>query len=283
MSRGGQITVLGSKGMLGTDLMACCRDQNMNVQGYDLPDFNITDAQSLTKIVAVSSRIINCAAYTNVDRAEQEESLATRVNGSAVGDLARLAAAAGIPVIHISTDFVFDGMLDRPYLETDKPNPINAYGRSKLDGEKQLAAGGCRYCMLRVEWTYGRAGVNFVKKILEAAQTRPVLRVVDDQVGSPTATKEVAAVICTILKKKEFPEGIYHLAADGYTSRYEMARFLCRIKKIQTPIEPCKTADFPSPARRPLNSRFGCQKLQSLIGKKMKSWQDSLTDFLEQI
>lgn len=283
MTDGRQISILGFKGMLGTDLMACCHDQDMNVRGYDLPEFNITDAQSLKKIIGVSSCVVNCAAYTNVDKAEQEEDLAMQVNGSAVGRLARLAAAAGIPVIHISTDFVFDGMLNRPYLETDQPNPINAYGRSKLEGEKQLAAGGCRYCMLRVEWTYGRAGVNFVKKILEAAQTRPVLKVVDDQVGSPTATREVAAVIGRILKKEEFPEGIYHLAADGYTSRYEMTRFLCRLKNIQTPIEPCKTADFPSPAKRPLNSRFCCQKLESLMGKKMKPWQESLTDFLEQI
>jgi dTDP-4-dehydrorhamnose reductase len=280
---GRQISVLGAKGMLGTDLMASCRDQKLNAQGYDLPEFNITDAQSLKKIIDASSCIVNCAAYTNVDRAEQEEPLAMQVNGSAVGVLSRLAAAADVPVIHISTDFVFDGMSDRPYRETDKPNPINAYGRSKLEGEKQLAAGKCRYCLLRVEWTYGRAGVNFAKKILEAAQTHPVLKVVDDQVGSPTATKEVAAVICQILKRKEFPEGIYHLAADGYTSRYEMARFLCRIKGIQTPIEPCKTADFPSPAKRPLNSRFDCHKLQSLLGKKMKPWQESLTEFLEQI
>jgi dTDP-4-dehydrorhamnose reductase len=283
LKAGRQISVLGCKGMLGTDLMACCRGQNLNVQGYDLPEFNITDAQSLKKIIAVSSCIVNCAAYTNVDRAEQEEPLAAQVNGDAVGVLARLAADVDIPVIHISTDFVFDGMLDRPYLETDKPNPINAYGRSKLEGEKQLAAGGCRYCMLRVEWTYGRAGVNFVKKILEAAQTRPLLRVVDDQVGSPTATKEVAVVICRILQQNKFPEGIFHLAADGYTSRYEMARFLCRIKEIQTPIEPCKTADFPSPAKRPLNSRFACRKLESMMGQKMKPWQESLTEFLEQI
>ncbi len=283
MKAGGQISVLGAKGMLGTDLMACGRDQKINVQGYDLPEFNITDAQSLEKIVGASSCIVNCAAYTNVDRAEQEEPLAAQINGDAVGVLAHLAAGAGVPVIHISTDFVFDGLLDRPYVETDKPNPINAYGRSKLEGEKHLAEVGCRYCLLRVEWTYGRAGVNFVKKILEAAQTRPVLKVVDDQVGSPTATKEVAAVIGRILKKKEFPEGIYHLAADGYASRYEMAQFLCRIKGIQTPIEPCKTADFPSPAKRPLNSRFNCRKLESLLGKKMKPWQESLTEFLEQI
>lgn len=278
-----QISILGSKGMLGTDLMACCREKNLNVQGYDLPEFDITDAPSLKKIVSASSCIVNCAAYTNVDRAEQEEPLAAQINGHSVGVLARLAGGADIPVVHISTDFVFDGMQDRPYLETDLPNPINAYGRSKLDGEKQLAAAGCRYCILRVEWTYGRAGVNFVKKILEAAQTRPVLKVVDDQIGSPTAVKEIAAVIGQILERKEFPEGIFHLAAAGYTSRYEMARFIGRIKGIHTPIEPCKTADFPSPAKRPLNSRFNCSKIETLLGKKMKSWQESLTEFLEQL
>jgi len=269
--------------MLGTDLMAYCRTHQLDMKGYDLPELDIANRQQLQDIVAGSSLVINCAAYTNVDRAEAEEPLAMQVNGHAVGNLGRLAADANIPVIHISTDFVFDGMLDRPYVETDMPNPISAYGRSKLEGEKQLANSGCQYCLLRVEWTYGMAGTNFVKTIFDAAKTRPVLKVVDDQVGSPTATKEVAGVICRILQQEAFPEGLFHLAAGGYTSRYEMARFLCQAKGIGVKIEPCKTADFPSPARRPLNSRFSCEKLESLLGQTMRPWQDPLREFLEQI
>lgn len=283
MKQSAPIGIIGARGMLGTDLMACCRSNKLNAKGYDLPELDITNHQQMKEIVSGSSLIVNCAAYTNVDRAEKEEDLATQVNGIAVGELGRLAAEADIPVLHISTDFVFDGKLDRPYAETDPPNPVNAYGRSKLVGEKQLALSGCRYCLIRVEWTYGRGGVNFIKKIFEASQTRPVLRVVDDQIGSPTSTREAAEAICGILQRDIFPEGIYHLAAGGYTSRYETARFLCQSKSIAVKIEPCKTADFPSPARRPLNSRFNCQKLESLLGRKMRPWQEPLQEFLEQL
>lgn len=269
--------------MLGSDVMACLHANQINAAGYDLPETDITNQRHLEDIVSSSSLVINCAAYTNVDRAESEEALAIRINGDSVGSLGRLAANMDIPVIHISTDFVFDGMLDRPYLETDPPNPINAYGRSKLEGEKQLAGSGCRFCLIRVEWTYGAAGINFVKKIVEAARVRPVLRVVDDQVGSPTSTREAAEVICQIVRKDVFPEGVYHLAAEGYASRYATARFLCQIKKVEIQIEPCKTADFPSPAKRPLNSRFACQKLESLMGFKMRPWQEPLQEFLEKI
>ncbi len=269
--------------MLGTDLAACCRASQMDVLGADLPQVDITRPDQLRQIVSASSFIINCAAYTNVDRAETEEDLATRINGHAVGTLGKLAAEAGIPVIHISTDFVFDGKLDRPYIETDRPHPINAYGRSKLEGERQLADSGCRYCIIRIQWTYGRAGINFVRKILEAARVRPALRVVEDQVGSPTATVEVAGALCRILQRDVFPEGIYHLAAEGFASRFEMARFLCQTKGIDVPIEPCKTADFPAPAQRPLNSRFSCEKILSILGQKMRPWQDPLRDYLEML
>ena len=138
--------------------------------------------------------MINCAAYTNVDGAESQKELAHRVNGEAVGQLGRLAAERGKWVLHFSTDFVFDGELDRPYAETDAPNPINEYGRSKLAGERLLAQSGCSHCIVRLEWTYGTHGNNFVTKIIERARASGQLKVVDDQVGSPTATTEVAAV-----------------------------------------------------------------------------------------
>lgn len=278
-----RICILGARGMLGTDLMACCRTLGIEVIGVDLPEFDLTNPEHLKNMVQENSLIVNCAAYTNVDRAEQEEEAAFQVNGYAVGTLGEIAAEADVPIIHISTDFVFDGKLNRPYIETDKPNPINVYGCSKLEGELNIGQSGCRCCILRVEWTYGRGGANFVKKILEAARTRRALRVVDDQIGSPTATREVADVICRIIRLDTFPEGIYHVAAEGYTSRYEMARFLCRMKDITVPVEPCRTADFSSPAQRPLNSRFHCTKLESLLGRTMRPWQDPLKEYLEQL
>ena len=140
----------------------------------DLPEFDITNAQQLKTAVAPAETIINCAAYTNVDKAESEPDLAYSVNAESVGHMGRLAADSGANVVHISTDFVFDGKTDRPYTETDLTNPINAYGKTKLAGERLLAQSGCRFCIIRLEWTYGLGGTNFVKKLIERARHLPL-------------------------------------------------------------------------------------------------------------
>lgn len=195
--------------------------------------------------------------------------------------MGQLAKAKNIPVLHISTDFVFDGMQDRSYRETDIANPLSAYGASKYAGEKALAASGCCACIVRVQWTYGKSGVNFIKKLLDAANAGKPLRVVDDQTGAPTATTEVARILCRMIQLPTFPEGIYHLAAGGYVSRYEMATFLFDSLKMKVDLTPCKTSDFPSAAKRPLNSCFDCAKLEKLLNSKIDSWQTMLTHYLE--
>ncbi|MBM4103102.1 MAG: dTDP-4-dehydrorhamnose reductase [Planctomycetes bacterium] len=277
------VIVLGARGMLGTDLMECLRRRNIPAQGYDLPELDITNAGHVESVVGQAKQIINCAAYTNVEKAESEAELAFRVNGRAVGQLGRQAAKRNIPVLHISTDFVFDGMLDRPYAETDAANPLSAYGKSKYEGEKALSASGCRFCIVRLQWTYGRAGTNFVKKLLDTARAGKPLRVVDDQVGSPTATREAAEIVCRMMELPMSPEGIYHLAAKGYVSRYEMAQFVFETLKVGVNLNPCKTSDFPSAAKRPLNSRFNCGKLEKLLGTAMRPWQEPLREHLEQV
>ncbi len=274
------VVVLGARGMLGTDLMACLSRQGIMARGYDLPDFSIVDKEQVEKAIDGARVVINCAAYTNVEKAESEQALAFQVNGEAVGMLGQLAGSKDIPVLHISTDFVFDGTLDRPYVETDAAHPISAYGASKYEGEKALISSGCRGCIVRVQWTYGRQGVNFIKKLLDAARAGKPLKVVDDQVGSPTATEEVAKILCSLIQLPAFPKGIYHLAAGGYVSRFEMAKFLFMTLGMAVEISPCKTADFPSAAKRPLNSRFNCNKLETLLGIKMRPWQDALRDYL---
>ncbi len=275
------VAVLGAKGMLGTDVMQVLAGRNIAAQGYDLPEFDITSKAHLEKALQSAGAVINCAAYTNVEKAESESELAFRVNGQAAGILGQLAKKMNIPVLHISTDFVFDGVLDRPYAETDAVNPLSAYGKSKYEGEKVLSASGCRFCIVRVQWTYGRAGVNFVKKMLDAARAGKPLRVVDDQTGSPTATAQAAGILCQMLELPAFPEGVYHLAAGGYVNRYEMARFIFETLKMDVSLSPCKTNDFPSAAKRPLNSRFDCRKLETLLGVKMRPWQESLRQYLE--
>jgi len=276
-----QVLVLGGRGMLGTDLAAILAQKGIEAHILDLPEFDITDPRQLAEAVAAGNTIVNCAAYTNEEKAESEPDLAYRVNAEAVGRLGRLAAAAGTHVLHISTDFVFDGKSDRPYTETDPTNPINAYGKSKLAAERLLAQSRCRFCILRLEWTYGLAGTNFVKKLTDRAKSPRPLKVVDDQVGSPTATVEAAGAICKLLPN--LPEGIFHFAASGYVSRYDMARFIFDKLDMTVDLSPCKSSDFPSAAVRPLNSRFNCSKIEALLGEPIKPWQEPLEQFLEQL
>jgi len=275
------VLILGGGGMLGSDIAAACRNSGIEVRVLDLPKFDITDAQQVEQAVGGSEIIINCAAYTNVDKAESEFELANKVNAEAAGRLGRIAKAAGAWVLHISTDFVFDGKSDRPYVETDATNPLSAYGRTKLAGEKLLLQSQCNCCIIRVEWTYGKNGNNFVKKLIETAKSGKSLKVVDDQIGSPTATAEVAGAICQLLVP--MPEGIFHFAAAGYVSRYEMAEFI--FDKLSMPVElsSCKSSDYDSPADRPANSRFDCSKIQRLLDEPIKPWQGPLEDFLERL
>ncbi|MHC5145274.1 MAG: SDR family oxidoreductase, partial [Planctomycetota bacterium] len=182
------ITILGGRGMLGSDLADVGRQRGLTVKVFDLPEFDLTDHQQAAGIVSQSEVMINCAAYTNVEKAESESELANQVNGHAVGHLGQLAKQNGIPLVHISTDFVFDGRKKTPYVETDPTHPVSVYGSSKLLGETLLGESGSKHCIVRVQWTYGKGGTNFVTKITEAAKTRDVLSVVDDQIGSPTHT-----------------------------------------------------------------------------------------------
>ena len=267
--------------MLGTDLTNLCRQKGLNAKVFDLPECDITDKKQLKKAVAGCDTVINCAAYTNVDKAESESQAAFRVNGEAVGRLGEIAKNLGLYVIHISTDFVFDGKSDRPYRETDKPNPINTYGKSKLAGEQLLVASGCINCIIRLEWTYGLAGDNFVTKIIRAAKQNRQLQVVDDQIGSPTATTEAAKVILRLLNKKT--EGLFHFANSGFVSRFCLAKFIFEKLEMPVIIKPCKTSGFISAAARPLNSRFDCSKIAALSNEPIEQWQKPLEFFIRKL
>lgn len=267
--------------MLGNDLADICRQQGFDVNVFDLPDFDITNSQQLEQAVSAADAIVNCAAYTDVDGAESEAELAHRVNAKAAGRLGSIAKDWNKWVLHVSTDFVFDGRSDTPYAETDLVNPVNEYGKSKLAGERLLEESGCKHCVLRVEWTYGLHGDNFVTKIIKRAKKNKTVKVVDDQVGSPTATIEIAGVICKLMQKK--PEGIFHFANTGYVSRYEMAKFIFDKLSMDVNLLPCKTGDFESAAVRPLNSRFDCSKIKVLLNEQIEPWQVPLERFLRQL
>jgi dTDP-4-dehydrorhamnose reductase len=281
MSQARRIAVLGGRGMLGADLVQRLKEEGFSPVAHDLPECDITHEGQVREAVTGCDCIVNCAAYTNVDGAETEQASAHNVNATAVGQLGQIARDNQQWILHISTDFVFDGSGSQPYGENDRPRPLGEYGRSKLAGERLLTDSGCACAIVRVQWTYGHHGTNFVKKLLERAKSMSELRVVDDQVGSPTATTEVAGALCDLVRKK--PEGLFHLASQGYVSRYDMARFVIERLGLDMPVQPCKTADFSSPAQRPLNSRFDCGKLSALLDEPMKPWQDSLRVFLEQL
>ena len=267
--------------MLGTELAAACRNSGYEVRVHDLPEFDVADIEHLRQAVDPADAVINCAAYTDVDGAESKSQLAHRVNGEAVGRLGDLARAAGKWVLHFSTDFVFDGRQDRPYAETDVPNPISEYGRSKLAGERLLEATGCPHCTIRLEWTYGVHGNNFITKLLRRATAGGTVSVVDDQVGAPTAVAEVAQVVCRMLENKT--TGLYHFAAAGFASRYDVAAFVFERLSLSVGLQRCRTADYPAPAARPLNSRFDCSRIQALLDRPIAPWQEPLERYLRQL
>ncbi len=275
------ISILGGTGMLGSDIANFCQKQGLNTKIFDLPEFDITIPEQLAEAVKSAKLIINCAAYTNVDGAESQIESAYKINAEAVGRLGALARKAEAWVIHLSTDFVFDGRQRKPYIETDTPNPINTYGKTKLAGEYLLSQSGCRYCILRIEWTYGSASNNFVTKLIQRAKTNGTLKVVDDQIGSPTATTEVAKIIYKLLSRK--PEGILHFASSGYVSRFGIAEFIFDKLSMNVNLLPCKTSDYASAATRPLNSRFDCRKIKELLDEPIEPWQGPLERFLRQL
>jgi dTDP-4-dehydrorhamnose reductase len=276
-----KVAVLGGRGMLGTDLVSACTKSGLDAHVFDLPDFDITNYAQLKQVVNESNLIVNCAAYTNVEKAESEEELAYEINAKAVGRLGELAKVSDAKIIHISTDFVFDGTKRGSYVETDAPNPISAYGRTKLAGEELLVESGCKFCIIRVQWTYGRGGENFVTKLVEAARAGKKLKVVNDQVGSPTATTQASSVICQILKFDTMPTGIFHYAASGFVSRYDMAHFIFGKLGLKVDLQSCKSSDYKSAAERPLNSRFDCGKIEGLLAEQIESWKGPLEQFLE--
>ena len=231
--------------------------------------------------------IINAAAYTAVDRAEQDAARAHRVNAVAPGTLAEVAAATGAWLVHFSTDYVFDGAGTAPWREEDPTAPLNVYGQTKLEGEELIRRSGCRHLILRTSWVYASRGANFLRTMLRLAAERDRLSVVDDQHGAPTGAELIADVTAHALRAAmESPAlgGLYHLAAAGTTSWYQYARLaigLARqaghpVRLADAAIAPCRTEDFPTPARRPHNSRLATEKLHATFGLELPDWQDGV-------
>jgi len=286
--------VLGSLGMLATDLCSLLKAQGHGVVELDLPELDIRDANQVVKTLSrcAPEAVINCAAYTNVDQAESESELAYTVNRDGARHVAEACSAMRIPLIHISTDYVFDGNATTPYSEEDEPHPLGVYGMSKLEGENAVRSTARQHYIVRTAWLYGVGGKNFVKTILHHARTKPELRVVADQYGCPTWTMVLAEGLGAFLERmaegKPAPWGTYHCCGKGITSWQEFAEMIIREGRIHEPLMaqrvlPITTAEYPTAARRPHYSALDCQKIESALGFKPPDWQTSLKLMLERL
>ncbi|OPZ45722.1 MAG: dTDP-4-dehydrorhamnose reductase [Bacteroidetes bacterium ADurb.BinA104] len=283
------ILVTGSNGQLGNEMRTLASGSANRwlftdvtvVEGVETIPLDITDKDAVETICSDYSIdcIVNCAAYTNVDKAEDEEKLAYRINAYAVGLLAEAAAARGALLIHISTDYVFKGINVRPYIEDQPTDPLGVYGRTKLAGEKALCESGCRFIILRTAWLYSPYGNNFVKTIRRLTSERDSINVVFDQVGSPTYAADLAFAIFDIIEndKSQGCEGIYHFSNEGVCSWYDFAVATARLSgNDRCVISPCHSDEFPSKVRRPAFSVLDKTKYKKTFNRTVPYWYDSL-------
>lgn len=281
-----KILLLGANGQLGRELKrkltnlgtlkACSRDE-----------VDFTDSNSLTATIEAfkPNIIVNAAAYTAVDKAEHEYDLAFQVNAKAVAVLANEALKHNIWLIHYSTDYVFDGAKQQPYVETDAPNPLNVYGKSKLAGEQAVTASGCKHLIFRTSWVIGQDGQNFVKTILRLATERNSLEIINDQLGAPTTPALIAEItinaIAATRTSSPWPIGLYHLAPHGQTTWFGIAQTLMQLATAQefalsineSTLYPIASADYPTLATRPANSLLDTRKLTQQLSFNLPHWQ----------
>jgi len=295
-----KILLLGHKGMLGNDLFKTLSLRH-EIIGMDKDEIDIVLAEECSKAVAETKPdiVVNAAAFTNVDACETQKEECFAVNAEAVKNICSACHGKNIKIIHFSTDYVFDGKNDKPYKEDDACNPINVYGASKLAGERYLQTLADDYLLIRTSWLYGVHGKNFVRTILEKAeakyfvhdtmtksgarQTHPsTISVVDDQIGSPTYTKDLAAAVDLLISKNQ--RGIIHITNRGHCSWYEFAvRILKEAGMDDVEVRPIKTSQLPRPALRPAYSVLSMQKFITLTGKTPQPWQLALQDYLKNI
>ena len=283
MSCKAKILVTGAKGQLGREL------QSVVGSGWCFTDVDELDICSKEAVEAyVTSNhidtIVNCAAYTNVDRAEDEPQEAERINSDAVALLAEVARRHNIRLIHISTDYVFGGThYNTPISEDAEPQPLGVYGTTKLMGERAVAGSGCRHVIIRTAWLYSPYGKNFVSTILRLATERDTIRVVSDQIGSPTYAHDLALVIRDISEGRIAAEGLYHYTNEGVVSWYEFACAIVNIAGLECKVEACTTAEYGAKAPRPAYSVLSKAKISRVLEDEIPQWQVSLERCIKRI
>jgi dTDP-4-dehydrorhamnose reductase len=274
-----KIVVLGANGQLGT----CLKKEAPSYLASSLvflssSDLDITDKNAVTHFLAKDNYTfcVNCAAYTNVDGAEDEEDMAYKINAEAAGVLAKACEQNQIKLIHISTDFVFDGAKNSPYKETDDTNPLGVYGKTKLDGEKAIQEVTDKFFIIRTSWLYSEFGKNFMKTMINLSKTRDGLSVVSDQIGTPTYAVDLAKVIFKIIELDSDKYGIYHYSNKGVLSWFDFASKIFELKRIPIDLSPIATKDYPTKAQRPLYSVLDKTKIISNFDITIENWENRL-------
>jgi dTDP-4-dehydrorhamnose reductase len=282
-----KILITGSNGMLGTDLVDLLKSRKAsldpNLEFIEAPHevLDITREDTVSGFISTHTPdiIVNCAAFTNVDKCETESETAFNVNALGPKYLATAAKECGARLIHISTDFVFDGNGDRSYIEEDQTNPLSEYGRTKREGERNIQSHCNSYLIVRTSWLFGHNGINFAAKMLELAEHNKELSIVTDEIGSPTYTPDLAVALWTLIKQE--CEGIINVSSYGSCSRYEWAEYIFETMGYKIKINPIKSSQYKRPAKVPLNSTLNCQKFTTITGMRMRPWQEAVESYLK--
>lgn len=275
-----KILVTGSRGQLGSDVTAQLKTEGIEVIEASLPEIDITDSNAVENLVAESRAdgVIHCAAYTNVDLAESEKELCRKINVDGTLNIARSCKNHDIPLLFTSTDYVFSGEGNTPFETDSEKAPCNFYGESKLGGENAVIENCDKYFILRISWVFGENGKNFVKTMLRLAETKSEINVVADQIGSPTYTKDLAVLICQMIKSDKY--GVYHATNEGFCSWADFAEKIMEYSDLPVKINRISSDEYKSAAVRPLNSRLSKKSLDKAGFCRLPDWQDALKRFL---
>lgn len=275
-----KILVTGAKGMLGADL---CRELagGHQVTGIDVQEVDLVSADAIERLVGYDPEIIlHCAAMTNVDGCEKDPDAAYAVNGLGTKNVALACRQLDIPMLYISTDFVFDGKKGEPYCEWDQPSPLGHYGRSKLDGENSVRELLKKFYIVRTSWLYGKHGRNFVSTILAKAKEAGTIKVVNDQVGSPTYARDLCRALARLIASDKY--GTYHLSNSGACSWYDFARKAVEMSGIKSEVSPIASSEYPTPTKRPAYSVLRNFCWERTFGEILRPWEEGLKDYLKE-
>lgn len=278
-----KILVTGVKGQLGYDVIKVLQARNIECLGVDIEDFDITDAQATTAFITSyrPDAVIHCSAYTAVDKAEDNLELCKAVNGQGPRNIAAVCKEIDAKMVYISTDYVFPGIGEREYEVNDPTGPLGAYGHTKLDGELAVKGLLAKYFIVRISWVFGKNGNNFVKTMLRLGKEQREVNVVCDQIGSPTYTADLAPLLCDMVVTEKY--GTYHAANEGFCSWAEFAKEIFRQAGHATKVNFIPTSEYPTRAKRPLNSRMSKRSLDKARFSRLPAWQDALKRYLKEI